>query len=320
MNTIVQEHYSEQVLKDACALYNITYKAAKLIRANSNLIFDAGDKILRLSHSEIRTHKDIEAELAFLRFLQIKNLAVVQIVPSQQNNLWELLGTPDNHFSVVCFEKIDGTKVEKDAWTEQHSYNLGVLTAQLHQAEQSFEVPPNIIYKKWDELPEYDLYQHLPKDERQLTELHHQLVEQFKAYSIHSKNYGLIHYDIHSGNYLIDAQTQKLVLFDFEMVCYGWYAMDVAMVVYYAILHLNPNNPEAFEKDFLNLFWKGYETIYQLEDKDKAPIPAFVLYRDLMLYGYFNRTWADPKQAENEKIFREQTAQSIERRRMFLGC
>ena len=68
MNEIIKNYYNEEILKESCRRFGINHSEAKLIRGNSNLIFDCGDKILRISHSEIRNYEDIEVEIDWIKF------------------------------------------------------------------------------------------------------------------------------------------------------------------------------------------------------------------------------------------------------------
>jgi len=63
------------------------------------------------------------------------------------------------------------------------------------------------------------------------------LVNEFLTYPKSKENYGLIHYDIHRGNFLLVGSEKKLILFDFEMTCKSWYINDVSAVLYYACSH-----------------------------------------------------------------------------------
>lgn len=312
INSTTAKYYNEEILKEACSKYDIETSKAKLIRGNANLIFDCGDKVLRFTHSEIRNQEEIEVELDWLRFLNKQSLPVVKIIASQANNDLEIIGDTENYFSIVCFDKIHGAPVQNEEWNEKHFANLGTLTGKLHRIGQEYQEKPSLDYKHWNEIPEYYAYKHLPKDNRNLTALHQKAVDLICTFPISKQTYGLIHYDIHHGNYLL---TPELQLFDFEMACKSWYINDVATVLYYAAGHSKSRTNLDFESFFLKHFWDAYQKEYDLSSTEKEKIPIFLLYRDLMLTGFLSNLWAGKELNKIEFALMERLQQSIEKRK-----
>ena len=178
MNKKSINHFETEIIKQACSFYGIAHKEIKLIRSNSNLIYDCGNKILRISHSETRTKIEIEAELDWVSFLKRNGLSVVKIIPSNSNNLLEQIEDEKNHFTIVCFDKIKGGKITKDKWDAPHFERLGSLTGLLHKTGKKYLPKKNLIYKHWDKISEFETYKFLPKDKRELAQLYHVVVGQ----------------------------------------------------------------------------------------------------------------------------------------------
>lgn len=82
MNPTVAQFYQPSILKDACTRFGVKPEAATLIRDNSNLIRDCGDKILRLTHSVVRPSKEVDVEIAWLLDLSQRQLPVTRVLPS----------------------------------------------------------------------------------------------------------------------------------------------------------------------------------------------------------------------------------------------
>lgn len=322
INEIVKKHYTQDILKAACERYNIKVENAKLIRGNANLIFDCGDKILRLSHSDIRPCDEIALELEWMGFLEGNKVPTPAIILSKHHAMYEQLGDDKNHFTVVCFEKIIGGRVTDKQWNKKHFKRLGQVTGLLHSLNHKYE---NLDirqydedYLEWDKIPEFEVYKYLPKDDRNLEELHHTLVAEFRTIPKTKTNYGLIHYDIHHGNYFLTENDNTLVVFDFEMTCKSWYINDVATVLYYAGHYPKTRKDENFEEEFITAFWKGYEEHYQIEEAEKKWIPKFLLYRDLMVYGFLNKLWNGLDLDKGQKAYLERLSVSIAKRRVKL--
>ena len=64
------------ILKEACEQYNIAPKKATLIRAYSNLIYDCGDSILRLTHPQDRNAEEVKLELDWVQYLHENDVDV----------------------------------------------------------------------------------------------------------------------------------------------------------------------------------------------------------------------------------------------------
>jgi len=100
--------------------------------------------------------------------------------------------------------------------------------------------------------------------------------------------YGMIHFDAHGGNFLIDEQG-NLALFDFDDCCYSWYVNDIAIVLFYFIV--NSPDPEALAAQFLPRFLSGYRQEYDLDSAWLSEIPHFLKLREIDLYAVIHRSF-----------------------------
>ncbi|MEM1321307.1 MAG: phosphotransferase [Bacteroidota bacterium] len=313
MKASVQPYYSPKLLAEACSHYQLNGDQAKLLRENSNLVFDCGDQVLRLTHSSVRRIEDMQVELEWLIDLKNRGLPVVHLVPSLTGRFFVQITVGDTYFTATCFQKIYGRKINKDDWTASHFRLLGTLAAQLHKAANDFSYPSKIVYPHWNETADYFHSRHLPEDERRLPALHDQLIDQFANYPKTPENYGLIHYDIHHGNYLLTPK-QGLILFDFEMTCKAWFMKDIAALFYYAL------NYDPTTEALLPHFWQAYEALKPISAQEKEWLPALLLYRDLMVLGYILDVWDHRGQlTAQQRQYTDRLEKSIARRAGQLG-
>ena len=315
----VNRTYSNEKLKEACFKFNIKSEEANLIRSNKNLIYDCGDKVLRISPSIIRSKSEVEAEINWLIFLIEKELPVVRLIPSNTKKYFEVIDGQDNYETVVCFEKIIGNKISKPYWNGEHFKKLGKLVGNLHRVGKQFKPKETLEYQDWDSIIEYKYHKYLPQDNRELPKLHQNLVKQINQISKTKENYGLVHYDIHHGNYLLNQEDGKLKLFDFEMTCNSWFINDISTVLYYANHFPKTNTGEEFETYFMSLFWEGYRQEYRIDKSEIEWIPKFLLFRDLMIYGFLSKIWNDKEMTKPELSYFEMIEHSIKVRRNKLG-
>jgi len=88
--------------------------------------------------------------------------------------------------------------------------------------------------------------------------------------------YGLIHTDLHGGNFMLDVQDGRVTLLDFDDCAYGWYAMDIAMCLHdFCVLAPQPDK-NAYAAHFLPNFLRGYLAFYPLEPIWIERLPLFL--------------------------------------------
>ncbi len=314
MNQLAAKFYSDTVLSEACSYYDFDFKVAKLIRANQNLVFDCGDKILRLTLSKVRPAEEIEPELAWLLDLHRRGIAVAEVLPSVNNKLMERVGDGP-YFSVVCFRKVAGRIPAKEEWNEAFFEQLGDLAGKLLVAGRQFMATTPHEYLAWDKVPEHYCEDHLRGEHFDYRELYRKVTAKLQARPVGPEGLCLIHYDIHYGNFLVEDVSDKIVLFDFEMCCLARPIDEVATALYYARLHPHSEWTDNFEAVFYAAFKRGYVRHHPITPADEAGIPAYLLYRDLMVLGFVNKAWTESELTNKESAYLKRLHLSIERRR-----
>lgn len=107
-------------------------------------------------------------------------------------------------------------------------------------------------------------------------------------------SYGLIHSDLHIGNFMIDDTNKITALLDFDRCCYKWFIADIAVTLYYPLYMTNvlvdkPDAQKEFIDYFMPLLWEGYEKENKLDQSWKEKIGAFITLRDAVLLMYAPR-------------------------------
>lgn len=303
-----QHFFQRKEVQELFQGYGVDKDQAELIRANTNLIYDCGTFIIRLTPAPVRTKLQIESELAWLSYLREKGAPVVKLVSGHEAIAVEV-GT--RKFWGVVFDKIKGRKVEVQDWTGSHFERLGQLSGQMHRLGQEYQWADPYNYQHWNEIPEFHNYPKLAEAFPWGIELHERVVERIMTLSVSASNYGLIHYDIHHGNYLL-KEDGKLEVFDFELCCQSWYVHDVATVLYYASTHPKSQTTANFQNYFLRNFWVGYQREFPIPSEEEQKfIPTFLLYRDLMVYGYLMDIWFGKSYTNQQQQYLKRMEQSI---------
>lgn len=305
------QYLQSETVQEVFQIFGINTSSAQLIRSNTNLVYDCGREIIRLTPASVRSKMAVQSELAWLEFLDQQGVNVVKLISGVEPILLKIDGKT---FWSVVFEKIAGRKLTKADWTPTHFQKLGRLAGQLHQLVGLYQWKPPIRYSHWDEIPEFHYYPKLAGTIEDGVSLYQKVVGKIDQLGKTSEQYGLIHYDIHQGNYLL-SQDGQLVLFDFELACRSWYVHDVAIILYYAEHHPEAKKETDFADYFLRYFWKGYEPFNQLQEEEKEMIPFFLLYRDLMVFAYLLHIWEGKILTRQQITYKDRIETSIQERR-----
>lgn len=163
---------------------------------------------------------------------------------------------------------------------------VGRIAAKLHTMEEDNpHIPDKFRRFTWD-IPDtlregarwgYFLsVNSFAKDDRKLFEAAAEKIERrLLKYGRSSKNYGLIHADLHSENILVDGNEMSLI--DFDDCGYSWYLYDLASAV-------SQQSEEIGE--MVHAYVEGYQEIRMLSEVDRSEIETFVLLRRLVRLGW----------------------------------
>nr|WP_245630323.1 phosphotransferase [Amphibacillus sediminis] len=129
----------------------------------------------------------------------------------------------------------------------------------------NFKGVSNVVVQKWEEF--VGELNKLPKDKN---------------------GYGLIHNDLHQGNFYV--HNDEIIVFDFGDCEYNWFIYDIAIVLYHAVQSIDENENKAREKFaqlFIKAFLEGYLTENNLSSFWLAKLSFFLNYRGIYSYITF---------------------------------
>lgn len=276
--------------------YGVDFESAELLKDNLNFVFATPSLILRFSPAGKKDLREILAELRWTQFLNDGNLPVNRIIPATSGELYLTVNVAKEKLYLVVFERSLGGPITGEDWNVRLFSKLGTLTGQLHQASLAFRPQVDHNFPHWNEHSKCACLTALPDDERRLPQILEQLNRRLAAQPQPEDQYGVIHYDIHQGNYFIlrEAGESSLFLFDFEMTCLGWYLQEVAVILYYASNYntaINKASSKSFESEFLEAFGASYCKFMPEVSLDYQLIQDHLLYRDLFVYAYVLDAW-----------------------------
>lgn len=238
--------------------------------------------LLRIHQAISSSHDDvwqkpevIESELLWLAALHHDTKLVVQKPIRNLQNRWVTpVAGEENTEILYCslLGWIDGEIIQTER-TLQQAHQLGVLLAQLHKHSQQWETPQNFIRPNYDRnrfkaaLAKLSpgISQGLISTENyNLLELAvRQIQEMMETLEQNQEVWGLIHADLHDGNYLLHGDELRPI--DFALCGFGYYLYDVASTLQY----LSPAVRSSF--------FEGYQTIQRLPENYIRIVEGFFI-------------------------------------------
>ncbi|MFF2855730.1 phosphotransferase enzyme family protein [Peribacillus sp. NPDC058002] len=318
MEASVERIFSMELVKLAGHFFQVNAGDPVKLGDAENYVFevyrDGTPYILRMTHQSHRTKGQVLAELKWIEFLQNNSSEIPKVLSSKENNLVEIVkGSDGTEFYCCLFEKAPGVrmKVTDENFDEPLFFEWGRTIGQMHKQTKNYQ--PETKYRRLDwheeELLNAELYQ--SDVTGQLMHQQESIKKNLDALPVHQDNFGLIHSDIHNGNF--HFHEGKIHVFDFDDCSYHWFASDLAIPLYYLIWSLEREGIKGLDEyaaKFMRAFIKGYETENILAPEAYETIPLFLKLRDLTLYNFFHKKY-DLKNADGQLI---KTVKNIEQR------
>ncbi len=264
--------------------WNFT-EALVLHRNVANMIYfgriEETEVVLRLTPILQRTSEEIFAELQWMNELSQKNFPVPELIPSTSGQLFESLTINGNEFHAMVMVKIEGVRVDDKLMSDE----IILLWSDLLAGLQKHSKPANSGLKRmhWNEdyiykssLPE------IPRSTEEVQKLFNDLIIFLDHYP--KDQYGLIHGDLHTGNFFY--KDQGLIVFDFDDSCYHFFLYDLTVPI--LSIYKWMEKPEQLEKrdHYINLFLKNYFKTISRPKNFKDDFKKFIQFRSILVASW----------------------------------
>jgi len=293
MEKFVKELLTEKVLNEVKNLYAIN--ELYYVGGFENFIYgfdkDNQSYIVRISHSSHRTIAQIKAEIDFIFYLSNNNANVSTPIFSVNNNLVEKITLENNSYFTVCaYTKAIGQPPSRTNLTESLFYNYGKTIANFHKLTKSYQLKEGLLPRyTWDEdILIKDASKFLDAKDKIILEKLNELIIKINSIERTKDNFGLIHTDIHFGNFFI--HNDNLTVFDFDDVAYQYFISDIAIALFYLVYLLNDEEKMELADRFMKNFMKGYFEENKLAKEDFLKINLFLKLREIILYIVIHKT------------------------------
>lgn len=285
------------VLADVAARYDVSTADLTRLGSFESVVYAAGDRILRLTHSTHRTPAQVNAELEWLDFLARRGLSVARPLPSARGALLEEIDVADGRFLAVTFERARGERVRADTLTDDVLRAWGRLLGKMHALTESYVPSDPNGRPRWDDEGYVHVRSQAPATvEPRIIEMFDAVVSRLQAVPETTTNFGLVHNDAHTGNFLEHEGT--LTLFDFDDASLNFKANDLAMALYYG-LWMARDDKVAFGDRFLSRMLEGYREERAIGADELRLIPDLMRLRECLLYVHIQRKLGPEPEDEN---------------------
>ncbi len=320
MEQTVNSQMTGELLNDFLERFGLEGKVKKL-GDFENYVFetyrDGQSYIFRITHSTHRNKDEILSELDWMRHLYREGLSVPEVFPSLSGSLVEEAAAEDGSIFYGClYSKAEGKAVS--VRSEEFNHVLfekwGETTGRMHRATRDY-LPSEGIKKRssWDEDDLLQVAKYYPAEEQELIQNAQAVISAISSLPKNIDNFGVIHTDIHSGNFFYDGD--EIHVFDFDDASYHWFASDIAIPLYYSLLYRIPASEkeerQRFGQAFLDSFIKGYQKGNQLPEGWKKQVPLFLMLRDVVLYAVLHKKIAPEDRDEKLLAMMDEIAERI---------
>ncbi len=261
--------------------------------------------VLRLTPPDEDTDlPQMQAALHWLDYLASHGGLAAGPRPSAQGRLIESLEQPEGRYLAVAFAAAPGVLSEEfplDRWDERLFASLGRSVGRMHALAQGYHPaaglaarpqwnaggslfsrrPSAVLRQAQDASTDPALALACRKQEALLNEVEALPLE---ALPQAAESYGLIHADLHFGNFFIEPQSGRITIIDFDDCCYGWYVMDLAMLLFDVLVLYPGADRQEFAGRFLRSLLRGYREEKALERFWLAQMPRLLKLLELGVY------------------------------------
>lgn len=242
--------------------------------------------VLRLSGPRARGSADVEAETAFLAFLDSKDVPVARAVPTRDGKLFTSASLPDGWRAAVLFRHAEGRRPDPDSSDDARLQ--GATLARLHDAADDYAGRKVGHYQlDLDHLLHRPIAHVLPfclatpkvhSDLLNFAERIATFVVSLDSDLVRTRCHG----DCHGLNARIartGPHAGEAVFFDFDDSGYGYLAYDLAVHLW-AQVSFGRRRHAAW-----HAFRSGYHSVRAVTSADEVAIPWFVAIRHIWLMG-----------------------------------
>jgi Ser/Thr protein kinase RdoA (MazF antagonist) len=241
--------------------------------------------VARISSQNSKARNDLETELDLLMALDKAGVQVAKPITLMGHDRIIALEADNNAYWLTFFQHTAGRPVDVsnvNEWNNVFFHEWGKQIAAMHNVNTGeLDRPVYLDSVEKNTRPMNDW----------LKRRHEHLLSQMVNWKRRTETFGLIHNDLHQGNFHLNENG--LIFFDFDDCAYHFYAHDLAVSIYHALWTGTAFHPESksFPVDFLSSLLTGYATSRRLTSEMYDQLLICLQMREVYLYALFVAEW-----------------------------
>ncbi|HSB03169.1 MAG TPA: phosphotransferase [Anaerolineales bacterium] len=247
---------------------------------------EGGKYVLRLTPPTEETDAGAQRSiLAWMAHLAAHGAFVPEPLRSQNGNLVEVIPSADGEWLAVAFTQAEGTLSEElslDQLGADQFQMLGRSIGRMHAIARDYVPAHDVSFPQWETGD--NLFSHRIRHEHWLNEKQFHVLEQVRSLPKPAEAYGLIHCDLHFGNFFVDLPGGRITLIDFDDTTYGWFVMDIAVLLFDVLVLYTGTDKDQYALNFLRNFLTGYLVEYPLSKFWLEQLPLFLKLLEINVY------------------------------------
>jgi Ser/Thr protein kinase RdoA (MazF antagonist) len=287
-----QETVSKKKLQMTAELYGLNIDCLEFVGGIENSVYryekNGQSFFLRFGDISHMSFNLVSAEIDWVLYLLNRNIPAVKPVASDNGLFVERINTGSNSYNVVAFEEAEGDQLDfgnPKSWNDSVVRDWGKTIGRMHSVTKEYKPKSS---RRYEFKPEVDLPL-IKRESKKIINSISDLLQRMHELPKGREVYGLVHSDIHVGNFFVKNDKISAIL-DFDRACYKWFISEVAIALYYPlyITSLRENSVEQrkFASEFLPVFREGYETEHRLNESWTEHLDMFIRVRDAILFMY----------------------------------
>ncbi len=289
------ESCQSEFLSEAASRYGINADDLNKLGSFESIVygFSHGGRnyILKITHSRRRTPDLVRGELDWTQYLLDHGVSVSRAVPSVNGELLEIIdgrtvkALEDDYFLVYAAEKAPGKTTERIDWTEPFVRQWGRMIGRMNALTKSFiPVAPSRKRFGWFEDHSPRIEKHIPPSQTIVIGKIRNLIDRMRSWPVDKDSFGIIHGDMHHGNFMSDEG--RITVFDFDDCHYCWFGFDIMIPLFYVMRdHQVDANDTEYARWFFDNFMDGYRQENNIDGIWIKRIPDFMKLREIDLYS-----------------------------------
>lgn len=242
--------------------------------------------VLRLTDPGHRRCDEIESELHWMSYLAKNGMRVANPIPTKSHSLMTEISGEKNYFAAL-FEKAAGAFLtDEQAVADDMIKRWGRYIGKMHSLTKNYNPPASIRPRQqWEQDESLAMaFRSHDKDDRIPYERLIEFMGWMRSLPRDQDSYGLIHTDLHRGNFFVEEG--EITAFDFDDSCYQWFSYDFVAPLNSIHKNFYEGNRHPDKDRTLEQFISGYSIENKLDSIWIERIKLFDKFRAVLTYHW----------------------------------